>query len=254
MTTKLQRLLAAGLIAWSASASADILELKNGTILNGKYVGGTAGTVRFETGAGMQVLGTAEVVALTFGGAGGATTPAAPGAPAPAVAAPAAPASVTLPAGTMLLIRLLDPISSKNAPGASFSTKLEYDLVVGNTVAVKAGTTIYGKVQSSSQAGRATGRSTLDIRLVQMAPAGRPVTIVTSGYQQAGEASIKKAARGAAAGAAIGAIADGGEGAGKGAAIGATAGALRRGQTVTITPGTLLEFNLTQPVTIQLGT
>ncbi|HUA39178.1 MAG TPA: hypothetical protein VMA35_12375 [Candidatus Sulfopaludibacter sp.] len=31
------------------SAHADILELKNGTILNGKYVGGTAGTVWWST-------------------------------------------------------------------------------------------------------------------------------------------------------------------------------------------------------------
>jgi hypothetical protein len=80
---------------------------------------------------------------------------------------------------------------------------------------------------------------------------GKPVPVASSGYKAAGDASIKKAARGAAAGAAIGAIADGGDGAGKGAAIGATAGAMRKGETVTIGPGTLLEFSLIQPVTIQ---
>ena len=59
--------------------------------------------------------------------------------------------------------------------------------------------------------------------------------------------------RGAAAGAAVGAIVNGGEGAGKGAGIGATASLLKKGQTVTIPPGTLLEFTLTQPVTMTVG-
>jgi hypothetical protein len=46
---------------------------------------------------------------------------------------------------------------------------------------------------------------------------------------------------------------DGGDGAGKGAAIGATASLLKKGQTVTIPPGRLLEFTLTQPVTVRTG-
>ncbi len=57
--------------------------------------------------------------------------------------------------------------------------------------------------------------------------------------------------RGAAGGAAIGAIVDGGDGAAKGAAIGATASLLKKGQTITVPPGTLLEFTLTQPVTVR---
>ena len=222
---------------------ADVLELKNGTTLNGKYkyVGGAAGTVRFETSAGVQFIETAQAVALTF------TTPA----PTPAPAAAAQPASATLPAGTMLLVRMVDGVSSKNDPGAIFTTQLEYDLPVGGNIVIKGGTLIYGKVQSATQARRASGQSTLDLRLTQMVVNGKPVPVASSGYKAAGDASIKKAARGAAAGAAIGAIADGGDGAGKGAAIGATAGAMRKGETVTIGPGTLLEFNLIQPVTIQ---
>lgn len=230
-----------------ALVRADILEMNNGSVLNGKYVGGTAGTVRFETSAGMQVVETSQIIALTF------TTPAAvPAVAAPPPAATPAPAvaTVTLPAGTMLLVRMMDSISSRNPAGANFTTKLEYDLVVNGVVAAKAGTVIYGKVQSSTQARRAVGRSTLDIRLAQMVPFGSPVPISTSPYKQAGQASIAKAAKGAAAGAAIGAIAGD---AGKGAAIGATAGALMKGQTITIPPGTLLEFTLTQPVSVRTG-
>jgi hypothetical protein len=53
-------------------ALADVLELKSGKTLNGKYVGGTAGTIRFESTAGVQVIETSEAPALTF--TGGATS------------------------------------------------------------------------------------------------------------------------------------------------------------------------------------
>jgi hypothetical protein len=232
----------------------DVLELKNGQVLNGKYTGGTAGTVRFETSGGLQVIETSQIVALTF--TTPATTSATPAAAAP-TAAPAgtpatppaaAPKTVTLPAGTTLLVRMMDSISSKNPAGTKFTTKLEYDLAVGGAVAIKGGTVIYGKVQSSTQAKRARGKSTLDLRLAEAVVNGQPVPLVTSGFQEAGEASIKKAAKGAAVGAAIGAIAD--DEAGKGAAIGATASLLKKGETVTVPPGTLIEFTLTQPVSI----
>lgn len=231
-------------------AQADVLELKNGTILDGKYAGGSAGTIRFESSAGVQVIETSQITALTF------TTPATAASTAPATGSAAnatAPApqggAVTLPAGTTLLVRMMDSISSKNDAGAKFTTKLEYDLGGTGAGSVKGGTIIYGQVQSSTQAGRAVGRSTLDLRLTQMVVGGQPIPIVTSSYKDAGQASIKKAARGAAAGAAIGAIAGD---AGQGAAIGATAGALVRGKTVTVPPGTLLEFTLSQPVTINV--
>ena len=249
MKTKSLTLVLVYLVLGSAGR-ADILELKNGSVLNGNYLGGTVGTVRFDAGLGTQVVETSQIIALTF------TTPApssvAPAAPAPAAPAPpvAAASSVTLPYGTTLLVRMMDTVSSHNPPGANFTTKLEDDLVADGVVAVRAGTLIYGRVQSSSQAGRFRGKSTLDLRLAQMVPNGSPIPIATSAFREAGEASIKKAMRGAAAGAAIGAIAGD---AGKGAAIGATASLLKKGQTITVPPGTLLEFSLMQPVTLRLN-
>jgi hypothetical protein len=255
MKTKTQLCLTIVLLGLGLPARADILELKNGNILNGKYVGGTAGTVRYETSAGMQVVATSDIIALTFT-TPAATPAAAPAAPAPAAVpatpapAAAAPSSVTLPYGTTLLVRMMDSVSSRNSPGANFTTKLEYNLMANGVVAAPAGTIIYGRVQSATEAGRALGRSTLDIRLAQMVVNGSPIPIATSSYAEAGAASIRKAAGGAAAGAAIGAIAGD---AGKGAAIGATASLLKKGQTITVPPGTLLEFTLTQPVTFDAG-
>ncbi len=250
MKTRIHPLLTMSILLGGLSAQGDVLELKNGNILNGKYAGGSAGTVRFETATGLEVIETAQIVALTFTTPpAAAATPTYAPAPVPAPAPATKPASFTIPAGTLLLVRMMDSISSRNRAGTPFTTKLEYDLGANNVVAAKGGTIIYGKVQSSTQAGRVAGRSTLDLRLSQIVIGGQPVPIVTSGYQQAGQASIAKAAKGAAAGAAIGAIAGD---AGKGAAIGATAGAMMRGQTITVAPGTLLEFTLMQPVTVNL--
>jgi len=232
---------------------ADVLELKNGTLLNGTYAGGSAGTVRFQTGAGMQVIERSQLIAITFTSQSAAPAAVAPSASTPAAVPAAGPQKVTLPAGTLLLVRMKDSISSKNAAGSPFTTKIEYDLVVSGKRVVPAGTVIYGKVLSSTQARRAVGQSKLDLRLTGMALGGTPVPISSSSYKQAGEKAIKDAARGAAAGAAIGAIVDGGEGAGKGAAIGATVGALKKGQTITVPPGTLLEFYLAQPCTITVS-
>jgi len=230
-------------------ARADVLELKDGSVLNGKYTGGTAGTVRFDSSAGSQVIEVSKITALTFTTSAGAVpATAAPAAvtPAPAPVAAAAPSqAVTIPAGTTILVRTMDSVSSRDKAGAIFTTKLESD--VGDGGAVKTGTIVYGKVQSSTQAGRAMGQSTLDLRLTQFVVNGKTVPIITSGYQDAGQRSIAKAAKGAAAGAAIGAIAGD---AGKGAAIGAVGGAVLRGQTITVPPGTVLEFTLMQPVTI----
>lgn len=242
-----------------AGLQADVLELKNGTVLNGKYVGGTAGTVRFETSAGLQVIETSQAVALTFttSTAAAASAPAAPAATTTTTAAPPAAAaatqakSITLPAGTMLVVRMVDTVTSQKPAGTKFTTKLEYDLATSGTVALKGGTILYGKVQSSTQARRAVGKSTLDLRLSEVLVNGQPVPIVTSGFQEAGASSLRKAAKGAAAGAAIGAIAD--DEAGKGAAIGATASLIKKGETVTVPKDALLEFTLSQPVTIQLA-
>ena len=240
-----------GVIAFAQLSRADILELKNGTVLNGKYQGGTASTLRFKNDAGEQVIDTSQVTALTFTSSNDAPAPTASPVPIPSPTGRSASATtITIPAGTTLRVRMIDSVSSKSAPGAPFTTKLETDLMVGNSVAVKAGTPIYGKVQTAAQAGRATGRSALDVRLTEIAPGGKTIPISTSNYGEAGEAGVRKAGRGAAAGAAIGAVAGD---AGAGAAIGATAGALRRGQTVTIPPGALLEFQLIQPASLTPG-
>jgi hypothetical protein len=245
-------------LAVTLAAQADVLELKSGKVLTGNYVGGTAGTIRFETSQGVQVVETSQALALTFtanttAAAAPAASPtaAAPAAAAvaPAAAAPAA-SSVSVPAGTTLLVRMLDGASSKDAKGKRFTTTLETDLILDGRMIAKAGTRVYGKVENAQNAGRYVGKSVLDLRLTDLTVGGAMVPIVTGPYAQGGSGSVGKTARGAAAGAAIGAIAGD---AGKGAAIGAVASGVKKGQAVVVQPGTLLEFTIQQPVTVKLA-
>jgi hypothetical protein len=148
---------------------------------------------------------------------------------------------------------MVDPVSSKDPQGKRFAATLESDLVVSGAVAAKAGTKVYGRLQSAQQARRYTGQSSLDLRLTELAVGPNTVPITTSGYTDASSRSGGKTARGAAAGAAVGAVVDGGEGAGKGAAIGAMASGVKKGEVLSVNPGTLLEFRLQQPVVVNLA-
>ena len=227
---------------------ADVLELKNGQVLNGKYLGGTAGTLRFDTGSGLQVIETSQALALTFTGGDvpASPPPAEPPPIAPPVVVPVA-VTVTVNAGTSFLVRMVDGASSRDQQGKRFATTLETDLVANGTMVAPAGTRVYGRVVKAQQAGRYAGRSVLDLRLSELTLGGVLVPILTGPYIEAGKSSLAKTAKTAAVGAAIGGIAGD---AGKGAAIGATASGLKRGQTVGVAPGELMEFQLQQPLTV----
>ena len=245
---------AAGIgIAAAIPSGADVLELKDGQVLTGRYAGGTAGTIRFETGGNLRVVEASQALALTCTGAAVADqgSVAAPAAAAPAAVAPAAPAgSLVIPAGTALMVRMIDGVSSKSPPGKRFATVLETDLVVNGTLVAKARTKVYGRVEKTKQAGRFAGKSELDLRLCELAVGGALVPIVTGPYAHSGANSMGKTAKGAAAGAVIGLLASGSDDAAKGAAVGALASGLKPGQPIVVSPGTLLEFEIQQPVSV----
>jgi hypothetical protein len=231
------------LLLLAVSVRADTLTLKDGRVLEGRYVGGTENTVRFETSVGVQIFAFSEVSNMN------GSAPSAPAA-APVAAPVPVSVSITLPAGTTLMVQMLESVSSQSEVGTNFMTRLQYDIVVDGRMAVRAGTAIYGKVQHAQQAGRLFGHSELDIRLTQMVPNGTPVPLMTTSYAEQGEASGKKTAVAAGMGAIIGNN-TGGSG-GSGAAWGLAAAALKPGQSLTVPPGAILEFSLTQPVTFNV--
>src|SRR5258706_14476920 len=70
------------------AAAADTLELKDGRVLKGKYLGGTQAVLRFELNGEVQTFNTADIVDLTFTGYSRGAAP--EKAPPPAVAPVAA--------------------------------------------------------------------------------------------------------------------------------------------------------------------
>lgn len=163
---------------------------------------------------------------------------------------------ITVPAGTTILVRMLDSVdSSKNPTGSRFTATLETNLVVNGKVIVPKGNTVYGRLAESKQAGRATGSSELTLELTDIVVHGTAYPLLTSDYSVKGSSSGKRSAKRLLGGAGLGAIIGGIAGnAGMGAAIGATAGAVssvaQKGQAVNVPSETLLEFRLQQPASL----
>jgi outer membrane lipoprotein SlyB len=253
-------------LACVAIASADTLELRDGRVLQGKYLGGTQAVLRFEVHGQVQTFSTNDVVALTFTGGSAAPGPAsapaaslAPTAPPPQAAPAAIGGSIMLPAGQSLLVRMIDGVdSSKNHVGDVFHASLETDLNVGDTLVARKGADVYGRLSNAQEAGHISGSSELQLELARIVIDGKDYPLVSSDYTLKGKGrggdTAKKVGGGAAVGAIIGAIAGGGKGAAIGAGVGSAAGAgvqvLTRGQQVKVPSETLLEFRLQQPVTV----
>jgi hypothetical protein len=259
-------------------AAADTLELKDGRVVQGKYLGGTQAVLRFEVNGEVQTFSTNDVVALTFTGRSGSAAPAAAPVAAPAPAsAPLAPANslatapvnpaadavsggqVTIPAGQSLLVRMIDGVdSSKNHVGDVFHASMETDLTIGNSVVARKGTDVYGRLAQAQEAGHLSGSAELQLELTRIVIDGKDYPVVSSDYSLKGKGrgsdTAKKVGGGAVAGAIIGAIAGGGKGAAIGAGVGSAAGGgvqvFTRGQQVKVPSEALLEFRLQQPATV----
>ena len=164
--------------------------------------------------------------------------------------------TVTVPAGTQILVRMLDSVdSSKNPRGYRFTATLETNLVVDGNVIVPAGNTVYGRLATAEQAGRVAGKSELTLELTDIVVNGTAYPLLTSDYEVQGSSSGKRSAKRLLGGAGLGAIIGGIAGnAGMGAAIGATAGGVasvaQKGQSIQVPSETLLQFRLQQPASL----
>jgi hypothetical protein len=174
----------------------------------------------------------------------------------------AAQTRITVPAGTRILIRTVDPIdSSKQKAGFRFSANLETNLQYDNVVVARRGTPVYGVLATASSAGKMKGSSELGLELTDIVINGTSYPLMTSTYEIEGKGegsnTAKKVFGGAGLGALIGGLAGGGKGAGIGALAGAGAGtavaATKKGQQLQIPSESLLEFRLEQPVTLPIG-
>ena len=170
------------------------------------------------------------------------------------------PANLTIPPGTVVFVRVNEPLSSDhNHAGDTFTATLDRPIIVNGWVVARLGQTILGTVTNAQKAGRVKGVSQLGLELTDITIVdGQQLPVLTALWKGSAGTSHGADAAGIATttgvGTIIGAAADGGAGAGIGAGAGAVAGIamvlLTRGRPTVIGPEALLSFQIKDPVEI----
>ena len=127
--------------------------------------------------------------------------------------------AATIPAGTTLTVSAVSSFTSKTPVGRSFEGRLAQDVSVNGRAVLKAGSKAFGKIASSRHNPRRNDPLTVELTSISMN--GRNVPVKTNEFQPGHPATTGRQAR-----------------------HGFTAG------TLVITPGTLMQFQLLQPVTL----
>jgi predicted acyltransferase (DUF342 family) len=127
--------------------------------------------------------------------------------------------AATIPAGTVLDVKTASSISSQDPAGRSFAAQLDQDVAVKGQVLLKAKTKAFGKIKSS----RANPRKSepLTLELTSISVNGRNVAVRTNSVQPGNPPRTGRQAR-----------------------YGHTAG------TLTVTPGTKMQFQLAAPLNL----
>ena len=281
----------AGMCLPLISAQADTLELKNGSVIKGTFIGGSETQLSFRVGSTVQHYAVADITSLKFDSDPGRAPadsgfasrpqpepnypdPASRPAPDYAESAPPTPVRstppapvisgdrISVPTGTRLTIRTIDSIDSdRNRVGDKFAATLDQPLYVNDVLVVPKGADVYGRLEEAKEAGRLAGKAQLKLSLTGIVVNGQTYALSTGNYELSGKSrtanTATKVGGGAAVGALIGAVVGGGKGAAIGAGVGAGAGTAvqvaTQGDQVHVPSETLLEFALDQPVTIPIA-
>jgi hypothetical protein len=175
---------------------------------------------------------------------------------------PPQPIEVTIPAGTVITVRTVDPVdSSKNQTGDQFAATIESPVEENGQIIIPRYAKARLQLVGEHTAGRIKGQSEVELQLVSLTVDGRSYPVSSGVYQQEassrGKQTAKRVGIGAAAGGIIGAIVGGGKGAAIGAGVGAGAGTgvqmATKGQAVKIPPETKLDFTLNRPLNVTVN-
>lgn len=261
----------ATLLIFSAGASADTVNLRNGQIVQGTYLGGTARQVRVDVNGEIQTFDIGQVQSISFDG-GYAPAPPPPPAP-PAefsrgngynngynnapVAPPPGALGITIPADTPITVRMIDPVNSETSHlGQTFRASIDEPVFVNGQQIIPRGADVTTRLVEDRQSGKIQGRTVETLALVSVNINGQIVPVTSTEVRTESSSRGQRSAGVIGGGAALGAIVGALAGGGKGAAIGATSGAaigtgaevLTKGQTVKIPSETRLTFRLQTPV------
>ncbi|OFV97760.1 MAG: hypothetical protein A3F68_12865 [Acidobacteria bacterium RIFCSPLOWO2_12_FULL_54_10] len=175
------------------------------------------------------------------------------------VSFPAKGKSETIPAGTIVTVRIMDSLDSEiNYAGETFRATLDNPLTVDGRVIIHRGAEAIGRLTTSEASGRFRGRSVIGIELTAINFDGKSVAIQTSVYQETsssrGKETAKLAGIGSVLGSIIGAVAGGKKGTFIGAGIGAAGGAatqtIKGNANVRIPAESMVLFTLQSPTEV----
>jgi hypothetical protein len=167
---------------------------------------------------------------------------------------------VTIPAGTLLRVRLNETLdTAKTKDGAFFQGTAVNDVYQNGILAIPRGAVITGQVVQSKNAGELGGSAQLQLRLTSLNLGGSVFPLTTDAWSSKGPNKAGYTAGNTVGGAAIGAIIGGIIGRGAGAAIGAGVGGVgglaassaTNGPRLVLPVESQVDFHLTAPVTIQ---
>jgi hypothetical protein len=127
--------------------------------------------------------------------------------------------AATIPAGTTLTVSTVSLVTSKDVVGRSFEAKVAQDVSVNGKVLLKAGTKAFGKIATSRYNPRKN--EPLTVELTSVSVNGRNVALKTNAFQPGSPPVTARQAQ-----------------------YGHTAG------TLVVNPGTKMQFQLLQPVTL----
>jgi len=175
--------------------------------------------------------------------------------------APMVSPPLTMKPGTILTVRISEPLSSDHSrAGDVFSATLTQPVIVLGIVVARYGQTVAGNVVEAKKAGRVSGVSRLGLTMTSLTLVdGQTVPIHSQLLVREGPTSVGRDSAAIAGTTGLGAAIGAGAGWGTGAAIGAAAGAaagtigvlLTRGLPTMVQPETPLTFQVTAPVTIE---
>jgi hypothetical protein len=142
---------------------------------------------------------------------------------------PAPPQALVIPAGTSVVVRLQQSLSSASAaPGERFEAVLDQPLLADNQVIAPAGTPVTGHVVVARRSGRLHHPGEIGLTLDSVTLGQQKIPVATSDVVARGGSHKKRnlgwIGGGTGGGALIGALAGGGKGALIGGGIGAAAG------------------------------
>jgi hypothetical protein len=208
-----------------ATLMADTLELSDGTILEGDFVGSSNGVIMFNTGDGIEAYPEDQVAGVFFSS----------GAENAAAQASAPPA----------------PTLTVHSAGHRFRGQLENAITVDGVTVAPRGTFVHGVIAAASRSGNMAGSANLSMEFTDLLINDDLYPIATTAMQAQSANEAGRTVRRTARAAAVGALIDGSSGARTGAKVGAGVSILTSGASINVPRGTLLETTLRTPLVIQ---